>query len=269
MKGPTAPSPLPLWGSATEKLTFPQTLQSDEIEALPQRGSGEGAVSAVLFDMDGVLFDSMPNHAIAWSHAMTQFGLQMTPYEAYLHEGRTGSGTINILAQRYWGRDATEEEIERIYQAKTQVFNTCPEAKPMPGALEALSAAKELGCKIVLVTGSAQASLLERLETHYPGFFHEELMVTGFDVKHGKPHPEPYLMGLEKAGVAAAEAVVVENAPLGIESAHKAGIFTIAANTGPLEDSLLKDAGADIVVANMKEVSKLLKSMQADSPTLF
>ena len=34
---------------------------------------------AVLFDMDGVLFDSMPNHAYAWSHAMTQFGLEMTP----------------------------------------------------------------------------------------------------------------------------------------------------------------------------------------------
>ena len=214
---------------------------------------------AVLFDMDGVLFDSMPNHAYAWSHAMTQFGLEMTAYEAYLHEGRTGSGTINILAQRYWGRDATEEEIERIYAAKAEVFNTLPEPKPMPGALDALNAAKELGCKIVLVTGSCQAKLLESLEHHYPGFFHQELMVTGFDVKHGKPDPEPYLMGLQKAGVKAEEAVVVENAPLGVESAHGAGIFVIAANTGPLEDSILKDAGADIVVPGMKEVARLLQ----------
>lgn len=211
--------------------------------------------------MDGVLFDSMPNHAYAWSHAMTQFGLEMTAYEAYLHEGRTGSGTINILAQRYWGRDATEEEIERIYAAKSKVFNTCPEAKPMPGALEALTAAKELGCKIVLVTGSAQLSLLERLEEHYPGFFREELMVTGFDVKRGKPDPEPYLMGLQKAGIGAAEAIVVENAPLGVESAHKADIFTIAANTGPLEDSLLKDAGADIVVPGLADVANLLRTL--------
>jgi len=219
-------------------------------------------LKAVLFDMDGVLFDSMPNHAYAWSHAMTQFGLEMTAYEAYLHEGRTGSGTINILAQRYWGRDATPEEIERIYAAKAEVFNTCPEPKPMPGAFEALTAAKELGCKIVLVTGSAQTSLLERLEEHYPGFFRQELMVTGFDVKHGKPHPEPYLMGLQKAGIKAEEAIVVENAPLGVESAHKAGIFTIAANTGPLEDHLLKDAGADIVVPGMKDVASLLRSMR-------
>lgn len=216
-------------------------------------------LKAVLFDMDGVLFDSMPNHAYAWSHAMTQFGLEMTAYEAYLHEGRTGSGTINILAQRYWGRDATQEEIERIYAAKAEVFNTCPESKPMPGALEALTAAKELGCKVVLVTGSAQTSLLQRLEEHYPGFFQQELMVTGFDVKHGKPNPEPYLMGLQKAGIKAEEAIVVENAPLGVESAHGAGIFTIAANTGPLEDSLLKEAGADIVVPSLMDVARLLR----------
>lgn len=212
--------------------------------------------------MDGVLFDSMPNHSYAWSHAMTQFGLEMTAYEAYLHEGRTGSGTINVLAQRYWGRDATPEEVERIYAAKSKLFSTLPEPKPMPGALEALTAARELGCKIVLVTGSAQASLLEHLELYYPGFFRQELMVTGFDVKHGKPHPEPYLMGLQKAAVKAEEAIVVENAPLGVESAHKAGIFTIAANTGPLEDHLLKDAGADIVVPSMQDVASLLKSMQ-------
>ena len=201
---------------------------------------------AVLFDMDGVLFDSMPNHSYAWSHAMTQFGLEMTAYEAYLHEGRTGSGTINVLAQRYWGHDATPEEVERIYAAKSKLFSTLPEPKPMPGALEALTAARELGCKIVLVTGSAQASLLEHLEQYYPGFFRQELMVTGFDVKRGKPDPEPYLMGLQKAGIRAGEAIVVENAP-----------------TGPLEDSLLRDAGADIVVPGMMEVAALLQGRKA------
>ena len=211
--------------------------------------------------MDGVLFDSMPNHAYAWSHAMTQFGLEMTAYEAYLHEGRTGSGTINILAQRYWGRDATPEEIERIYAAKAEVFNTCPEPKPMPGAFDALTAAKERGCKIVLVTGSGQPKLLESLEEHYPGFFRQELMVTGFDVKRGKPDPEPYLMGLQKAGVKAEEAIVVENAPLGVESAKGAGIFVIAANTGPLEDQILRDAGADIVVPGLMDVARLLREM--------
>ena len=206
--------------------------------------------------MDGVLFDSMPNHAYAWSHAMTEYGLQMTPEEVYMNEGRTGSATINMLAQRFWGRDATEEEKQHIYEAKSKVFNTCPEAKPMPGALETLQAVKAKGLKIVLVTGSAQTSLLEKLERSYPGFFHQDLMVTGFDVKLGKPYPEPYLKGLQKAGIKPEEGIVIENAPLGVQAGHAAGIFTIAANTGPLEDQVLKNAGADIVLPDMMDVAK-------------
>lgn len=206
--------------------------------------------------MDGVLFDSMPNHAYAWSHAMTGYGLQMTPEEVYMNEGRTGSATINMLANRFWGRDATEEEKQLIYEAKSKVFNTCPEAKPMPGALETLKAVKEKGLKIILVTGSAQTSLLEKLERSYPGFFHQDLMVTGFDVKLGKPYPEPYLKGLQKAGIKPEEGIVVENAPLGVQAGHAAGIFTIAANTGPLEDEVLKNAGADIVLPGMIDVAK-------------
>ena len=213
-------------------------------------------LTAVLFDMDGVLFNSMPNHAYAWSHAMTKYGLQMTPTEVYMNEGRTGSATINMLAQRYWGRDATEEEKHLIYEAKSKVFNSCPEAKPMPGALETLQAVKAKGLKIVLVTGSAQASLLDRLEENYPGFFLQDLMVTGFDVKLGKPNPEPYLKGLQKADIKPEEGIVVENAPLGVEAGHAAGIFTIAANTGPLADEVLKNAGADIVLPSMMDVAK-------------
>jgi HAD superfamily hydrolase (TIGR01509 family) len=211
---------------------------------------------AVLFDMDGVLFDSMPNHAYAWSHAMTQYGLAMTREEVYMNEGRTGSATINILAQRFWGREATEEEKQLIYEAKSKVFNTCPEAKPMPGALETLQAVKEKGLKIVLVTGSAQTSLLEKLERSYPGYFHQDLMVTGFDVTLGKPYPEPYLKGLQKAGIKPEEGIVVENAPLGVQAGHAAGIFTIAANTGPLADEVLKNAGADIVLPGMMDVAR-------------
>ena len=206
--------------------------------------------------MDGVLFDSMPNHAYAWSHAMTQYGLAMTREEVYMNEGRTGSATINMLAQHFWGRDATEEEKQLIYEAKSKVFNSCPEAKPMPGALETLQAVKAKGLKIVLVTGSAQTSLLEKLERSYPGFFHQDLMVTGFDVTLGKPYPEPYLKGLQKAGIKPEEGIVIENAPLGVQAGHAAGIYTIAANTGPLADEVLKKAGADVVLPGMMDVAK-------------
>ena len=70
-------------------------------------------------------------------------------------------------------------------------------------------------------------------------------MVTAFDVKYGKPHPEPYLMGLQKAHAKPNETFVVENAPMGVEAAVAANIFTIAVNAGPLPDQVLLDAGAD------------------------
>ena len=209
-------------------------------------------LKAVLFDMDGVLFDSMPNHAYAWSHAMTDFGLKMEPEEVYMNEGRTGKGTINILSNRYWGRNATDEECEQIYKAKSALFNTLPEPQAMPGAMELLNKVRARGLMRVIVTGSATHALLDRVNAAYPGIFSKELMVTAFDVKHGKPNPEPYLMGLKKAGINADEAIVVENAPLGVQAAHAAGIFTIAVNTGPLKNEVLKEAGADLVLPSMQ-----------------
>ena len=202
--------------------------------------------------MDGVLFDSMPYHADAWHKTMKTHGLHLSKEEAYMHEGRTGAGTINIVSQRQLGRDATPEEIERIYHEKSIEFNKHPEAARMPGAWELLQKIKSEGLVPTVVTGSGQRSLLDRLEHNFPGMFRQELMVTAFDVKHGKPNPEPYLMALEKGGWQPGEAVVIENAPLGVEAGHKAGIFTIAVNTGPLDRQVLLDAGADMLFPSIQ-----------------
>lgn len=183
---------------------------------------------------------------------MTDFGLKMVPEEVYMNEGRTGKGTINILSQRYWGRNATDEEVQRIYDAKSTLFNTLPEPQPMPGALELLTKIREQGLMRVIVTGSATHALLDRVNAAFPNIFSEDLMVTAFDVQHGKPHPEPYLMGLKRANVSASEAIVVENAPLGVQAARAAGIFTIAVNTGLLKDEVLKEAGANLVLPSMQ-----------------
>lgn len=214
---------------------------------------------AVLFDMDGVLFDSMPNHANSWAKVCSEFGLAMTPEEAYMHEGRTGESTINILTQRYWKRDATPEEIAQIYAEKCRLFNGCPEAPKMPGAEQLLAQVKDAGLKILVVTGSGQKSLLDRLQHNYPGYFSPSLIVSSKDVQHGKPSPEPYLMGLEKAGVAPYEAFVVENAPLGVRASVAARIFTVAVNTGPLPESALLDEGANLLYPSMQAFSDSFK----------
>ena len=77
-----------------------------------------------------------------------------------------------------------------------------------------------------------------------------------YNVKYGKPHPEPYLMGLQKAHAKPNEAFVVENAPMGVEAAVAANIFTIAVNTGPLPDQVLLDAGADLLYPDMENLAK-------------
>lgn len=104
----------------------------------------------------------------------------------------------------------------------------------------------------MVVTGSGQHSLLDRLSHNFPGMFHRELMVTAFDVKYGKPHPEPYLMALQKGGVKPNEAIVVENAPMGVQAGVAAGIFTIAVNTGPINGQVLLDAGANVLFPSMQ-----------------
>ena len=94
------------------------------------------SLKGALFDMDGVLFDSMPYHAQSWHKAMALNGFDLSEEEAYLHEGRTGSGTINIVVQRQLGRVATTEECEAIYADKSRLFNEFPQAKAMPFAKE-------------------------------------------------------------------------------------------------------------------------------------
>lgn len=218
-------------------------------------------IKVVLFDMDGVLYDSMPSHAQAWYEVMTSYGIDCKPEEFYFHEGRTGFSTINLLFNRFFGRNATKEEQQEIYEVKCARFTEMDNSSPMPGAVSVLKKVKELGITPLIVTGSGQYSLFDKLESNFPGVFKKELMVTAYDVKYGKPHPEPYLIGLEKAGVKASEAIVIENAPLGVESAKAAGIYTIAVNTGPLPDKILLDAGADCVYPGMQELADDLENI--------
>lgn len=213
-------------------------------------------LKAVLFDMDGVLYNSMIYHSKSWEETSRRYGFDLTAEESYLYEGQTGRQTINMLAERCWHRPATSEEQEKIYATKCDIFNHYPEAEPMAGAAQLLRQVKSDGFQIVLVTGSGQKTLLNRLDRNYFGIFHNDLEITSYDVHNGKPSPEPYLRGLQKAAVKPWEALVVENAPLGVQAGVTAQIFTIAVNTGPLSDKVLHDAGADLLLPSMTVLSE-------------
>ena len=209
---------------------------------------------AIFFDMDGVLFDSMKSHATAWVQALHKMGLPFTEYEAYMNEGRTGASTIDGVFVQVHGRTATDKEKRQIYQTKSEFFEACGKTERMEFAFELLEKIKSQGFDIFVVTGSGQPTLLDSLELNFPGAFQKDKMVTAFDVKFGKPHPEPYLIALKKSGLKPWEVIVVENAPLGVESANAAGLFTIGVNTGPLKPEVLSENGASIVFGSMQEL---------------
>ena len=223
-----------------------------------------GALSpkAVLFDMDGVLYDSMPNHAIAWQEAMAQFGLTMTAQDAYMTEGQRGTDTIRQLARRQRGIDISEAEAQRMYDEKSRRFHALPAPPLMPGIIGVMEQITASGWQVGVVTGSGQRPLLERVLRDFGAFVTPAHMVTAYNISRGKPAPDPYLAGLRMMGnLQPQEAIVVENAPLGVRAGVAAQIFTVAVNTGPLPDQLLAEAGANLIFKSMEELNNHWKKI--------
>ena len=253
--------------SAPEGGTLETTARTTEAPS----GAIEGAVAkylekhgfealrpkTVLFDMDGVLYNSMPNHAVAWQESMAKFGIQMSEADAYATEGARGVDTIRMMVKRQQGRDIDEQEAQLMYDEKTRIFHSMPETQIMPGVLQLMEQIHACGLSIGVVTGSGQRPLINRLLKDFKGFLTEDHITTAYDIKRGKPNPDPYLMGLQKAGdLQPWEGIVVENAPLGVHAGVAARIFTIAVNTGPLPDHILQDEGADLLFKKMPDLTE-------------
>ncbi len=215
-------------------------------------------IKAALIDMDGVLYDSMKYHTLAWKQMMEENGIKCSRDEFYLYEGMTGAATIDLIWQREFGKPCEPDKRTALYDYKTKIFKTIGGNDPMPGADRMLRTLCERGIKCVLVTGSGQASLIDNIRKDYPGVFAEGMMVTAHDVTKGKPDPEPYLKGLEKAGVKPEEAIVIENAPLGVRAGVAAGIRTMAVCTGPIPKSKFEEEKAWGIFPSMNDFADML-----------
>ena len=219
-------------------------------------------IKAVLFDMDGVLYDSMKNHAVAWVQSMQKFGINMTADDAYATEGARGVDTIRYMARQQKGIEISEAQAQEMYDEKSRIFHSMPEAPIMPGILSLMEQISNAGISIGVVTGSGQKPLIARILRDFGKYVTPEHITTAYDVPRGKPNPDPYLIGLQKAGnLQPSEAIVVENAPLGIRAGIAANIYTVAVNTGPLADQVLLDAGANILFPSMTALSDAWKEL--------
>ena len=196
----------------------------------------------LLFDLDGVLADSTPAVARVWTIFANKYGFDPEETVRRAH-GRPSMATIQELlpSANHIAENAVLERME---------IEDIEDVVALPGAAELLHALP--ADKWTVVTSCTRALALVRLRA--AGLPIPAQMVTSNDIVNGKPSPEPYLKGAELLGLAAADCVVVEDAPAGIRSGKAAGARVIAVQTTE-RDSLLREAGADWIVNTCASVS--------------
>ena len=210
----------------------------------------------VLFDMDGILFDTMPIHVESWSQTAEHFGLYARPNEFYLFEGMKGYDTIQELYRRQYHEEPTEDFVKEAYEYKCKLFRSSSiPIQPIDGVTELIEYLSARGLKIGVVTGSTRNNAEERVMRFFSKFIEPQNIVTADDVGNGKPAPEPYIKGAELFSAEPSDVLVIENAPLGVLSAADAGLFTIAVTTGPIPEYHLREEGANLIMSDMLALS--------------
>ncbi len=207
---------------------------------------------AVIFDMDGVITNTMPYHFDAWLKVFSDAGIKVNCYDVYKREGEAGINTIKDLARERKIR-ISDKEAKAMLLKKENLFKRVVKIKFVKGARSFLRRLKKRQIIMGLVTGTSRHEMERILPKSLREMF--ALTVTGNEVKRGKPHPEPFLKALSILRLRSKEVAVIENAPFGITSAKKAGLFCVA-----LETSLPRKylTAADIVVKSFKILEKLI-----------
>src|SRR5438874_9239991 len=192
---------------------------------------------AVLFDLDGVLVDSTPAVARAWTGWARKHGFEPEEVVKKAH-GRPSISTIRELLP-HADHTAEDREVERREIADVDGVI------PLPGAMELLQALPLR--RWAIVTSCTRP--LAGVRIGAAGLPKPRHLVTSTDVKHGKPDPEPYLKGAQFLGVPASDCIVIEDAPAGIRAGKAAGARVIALRTTATDDEL-QEAGCDWIVDN-------------------
>jgi len=205
-------------------------------------------VKAVIFDMDGVITNTMPDHFRAWQKVLAEEGINATHEDIYSREGQKGLQSVREIFAEH-GKPFHLKEARAILKKKEELFKKIVKIRFVRGARTLLRKLKRKNIELALVTGTSRHELHKILPHSIYRLF--RISVTGSDVRCGKPHPEPYLKALKTLGVTARQTIVIENAPFGIRSAKGAGIRCLALETS-LSRRYLK--GADAVFSSVKEL---------------
>lgn len=216
-------------------------------------------MGAVIFDLDGVLIDSMPTHVRAWQSAFESIaGIKVTERDIYLLEGMRG---MELIMKMFEQRGGDSLLAKQVLDEKNRIFRSARRSVPFDGAAKMLD---RLSCPKAVVSGSAKADVEPILDEAF-GKSKFSTVITADDVKAGKPDPFAFLEAAKQLKVIPQEAVVIENAPLGAEAARKAGMICfIALNNTPLAiDDFKSIVREDRVFKTTGSLAEILVSMCA------
>ncbi|HOW42055.1 MAG TPA: HAD family phosphatase [Candidatus Omnitrophota bacterium] len=208
--------------------------------------------AAVIFDMDGVIVDSMPYHFLAWYETLRGWGIRVSCFDVYTKEGERWDKSLKDFLIRARVRP-TPAVLRTIFNRRQRIFKKYFKRFIFKGSAQLLACLKKRRYKLALVTGTPLSEVRKILPAHTRNYF--DCIVAGDDVKQGKPHPEPYLKAGALLQLSPRECVVVENAPFGIESAKRAGMFCVAVTTS-LPAAYLKRA--DRIVDSLEAIPAVI-----------
>ena len=211
---------------------------------------------AVLFDLDGVLVDSMRFHVQAWQSAVRSvLNGRVAAQEIYRREGEPGRVTARDVLIAH-GRRPTATAMAALLEEKERCFMACRwRIRPYRCARRLLAVAQCSGLPLGLVTGTSQPEVRRMVPAWMRAVF--RVLVTGDRVRRGKPHPEPYRTACRWLRVDPERTLVVENAPYGIASAQSAGIGCVVGVATSLPRTALRDA--DVTVPSLEVLCELLE----------
>jgi len=224
-------------------------------------------MKGIIFDMDGVLIDAMPFHAEAMSMAINEeTGYAIDKKIVYLLEGMPGPGLVKeIFNRENINKDTDDSLAEKISKRKKELFKQIQKSQAIEGAKELIEDLRYCNCLKAVVSGASKKEIEAILDKNI-GLKNFNVVIAGDDIEEGKPHPSPFQTALRRMDLKPSEAIVVENAPLGVEAAIRAGIeYIVTLNNTPL--SISSDFKGTISIAD-KERNKIFKDTKSASSFL-
>lgn len=174
----------------------------------------------VIFDMDGVLVDSYAAHLESWRRLAAELRQSLTEQQIGSTFGRTSRDIIRLLFDVH---DAAS--IHRLDTRKEVLYRDLVRGRVpvMPGAVAFVTDCHTAGLRLAVgSSGPAENVRLVCDEMGVAELFAE--MVTGDDITCGKPDPEVFLTAAARLGLLPQQCVVIEDAPVGLEAARRAGM---------------------------------------------